>query len=323
MAIRHKTTNEGGIDMRKITMLGFIILLISSVTSVFASSDTSTEEITKEFKELTRSTDWREVQKLPLNFNVHHPQGMTKVNDLYYISSVEIIEKPEKYETNNHDYDRTAGKGQGHLFIVDEDGKLIKDIVLGEGDMYHPGGIAFDGEFIWVPVAEYRPDSQSIIYKVDPATGNATKQFEADDHIGGIVKDVHKNTLYGVNWGSRQFYEFNKDGKVKSVEDNDSHFIDYQDCEGVDKNNILCTGLSELSNSKGDSYELGGMALLDRKTMEIQHEVPMTNFSPQGHTITRNPVFVEKTTEGLKVYALPDDDYASLLIYETHRNEEL
>jgi len=25
--------------------------------------------------------------------------------------------------------------------------------------VYHPGGIDFDGVNIWVPVAEYRPDS--------------------------------------------------------------------------------------------------------------------------------------------------------------------
>ena len=40
---------------------------------------------------------------------------------------------------------RTPGKGVGHLFVMDRQGHLQKDIVLGDGDMYHPGGIDFDG----------------------------------------------------------------------------------------------------------------------------------------------------------------------------------
>ncbi len=44
----------------------------------------------------------------------------------------------------------------------------------GDGAMFHPGGIDFDGQFIWVPVGEYRPDSRSIVYRVDPVTMAAT-----------------------------------------------------------------------------------------------------------------------------------------------------
>ena len=34
--------------------------------------------------------------------------------------------------------------------------------------MYHPGGIDYDGRHIWVSVAEYRPNSRSIVYRIDP-----------------------------------------------------------------------------------------------------------------------------------------------------------
>jgi hypothetical protein len=43
---------------------------------------------------------------------------------------------------------------------------------------------------IWVPVAEYRPDSRSIVYRVDPATLEATEVLRFADHIGGIVRPV-------------------------------------------------------------------------------------------------------------------------------------
>ena len=65
-------------------------------------------------------------------------------------------------------------------------------------------------------------------------------------------------------------------------------------------------------------YELGGLALLDMKTMETVNELPIPLYSPQGHVITRNPVFLENTTQGIKMYAVPDDDQSSMLVYETN-----
>ncbi|WP_349409788.1 DUF6454 family protein [Pseudalkalibacillus sp. SCS-8] len=302
--------------MRLYAMLLSAIILIAMASSGFATAEK--EGLSSEVKKLSRNTEWNKVEQLDLDFNIHHPQGMTKIDDRYYISSVEIIEKPEKYDEPKNGYDRTAGKGVGHLYIVDQNGQLIKDIKLGEGDMYHPGGIDFDGENIWVPVAEYRPDSKSIMYKVDAETHNVTKVFEVDDHIGGVVSDEKTHELQGVSWGSRKFYEWNEKGKQKSVEFNSSHFIDYQDCEGVDEGNMICTGLAGLSTEDGGTYELGGLALLDKKTKEIHHEIPIPVFSPQHHTITRNPVFLETDEDGIKLYAVPDDDHASLLIYETN-----
>ncbi|MFB4162968.1 DUF6454 family protein [Alteribacillus sp. JSM 102045] len=294
------------------------ILLWGGISSGFVSSDEhKSDGLSEEVKKLSRSTEWKQVEKIDLDFNIHHPQGMTKIGDLYYISSVEILEETEQYEEPKGGYERSPGEGIGHLFIIDEEGNLVEDLELGEDDMYHPGGIAYDGEYIWVPVSEYRPDSHSIIYKVDPKTKEVTKEFEADDHIGGIVKDEKNNNIYGVNWGSRQLYEWNGKGELKSVQDNNSHFIDYQDCEGVDKGNMLCTGLAELTADTDETYELGGLALLNKKTKEIQHEIPISEFSSNNHNITRNPVFVEKMEKGLRLFGVPDDDYASLYIYET------
>ena len=105
------------------------------------------------------------------------------------MSSVEIIEGTTKYEQPVDGYDRTPGKGKGHLFVFNDQGELLKDIELGEGNMYHPGGIDYDGKYIWVPVAEYRPNSDSIIYKVNPETMETEEAFRVNDHIGGIVKD--------------------------------------------------------------------------------------------------------------------------------------
>ena len=129
-----------------------------------------------------------------------------------------------------------------------------------------------------------------------------------NDHIGGVVKNNKTKKLHGVSWGSRLFYEWNKKGKQLSVEDNSSHFVDYQDCESTGKGQMVCSGIAELPNPKGR-----------RKLKEKQtiHEVPVTDLSPQGYVITRNPVFLEKAGEEILMYAVPDDDDASLLIYQT------
>src|SRR6476659_1603477 len=98
-------------------------------------------ELVARIEQLTRATTWTRVATIPLGFQTFHPQGMVKIGDAFYVSSV----------------DRT--RMAGHLFKMDATGKLLADLPLGDAAMYHPGGIDFDGRDIWVPVAEYRPDS--------------------------------------------------------------------------------------------------------------------------------------------------------------------
>ena len=129
------------------------------------------------------------------------------------MSSVEIIERTTKYEQPVDGYDRIPGNGKGPYFVFNDQGELLEDIELGEGNMYHPGGIDSDGESIWVPVAEYRQNSESIIYKVNPETLKVEEAFRVNDHIGGVVKNDKTGKLHGVSWGSRLFYEWNKKGK--------------------------------------------------------------------------------------------------------------
>ncbi|TKD70786.1 DUF6454 family protein [Pseudalkalibacillus hwajinpoensis] len=304
--------------MRKIILVMTGVLLISMFTTVFAENNEN-HDVTESFKELSRSTNWDKKDQVNLQFDAYHPQGMTQVGDKFYMSSVEIIEKPKKYSNAQNGYDRSAGKGIGHLFVFSKQGELLKDIKLGEGDMYHPGGIDFDGKNIWVPTAEYRPDSKSIVYKINTETLEVEEAFRVNDHIGGVVHNDKNGKILGVSWGSRKYYVWGKKGNGLKMENNQSHFIDYQDCEYVGQDKMICSGISELDdpNSNTGKYELGGLALLDTKTFNIEHEVPVAEFSSEGHVITRNPVFLKKSDNGIKLFAIPDDDeQASLMIYE-------
>jgi hypothetical protein len=269
--------------------------------------------------QLTRSTEWEQEARIPLDFDTFHPQGMTLVGDHIFISSVEIIEPTRKHPEPVDGMDRTAGRGQGHVFVVTREGELVEDIEIGEGDVYHPGGIDFDGEDVWVPVAEYRPGSRSIVYTIDPETFEVTEQFRHDDHVGGAVRDERTGRIHGVSWGSRDLFTWSRNGRIKDVVANSSHMVDYQDCEYSGGSTQICTGVTNLSTAEGGTYELGGIALLDLSTNEVLHELPVQEFSTAGHSVTRNPVAFEAEGDTLRMFAAPDDgeeaDGTELLVY--------
>src|SRR4051794_29507670 len=99
----------------------------------------------------------------------------------------------------------------------------------------NPSRNCWNSTLNFFPVAEYRPNSESSIYKVNTETLKVEEAFRVNDHIGEVVKNDKTGKLHGVSWGSRLFYEWNKKGKQLGVEDNSSHFVDYQDCESAGK----------------------------------------------------------------------------------------
>src|SRR5215211_5269041 len=136
--------------------------------------------------QVTRDTKWTLAASIPVAFPTFHPQGMVRIGETFYVSSVEIRKPTRRFPSAVDGYDRDAGEGIGHLFKVDGSGRLLADLLLGEGSIYHPGGIDYDGRAIWVPVAEYRPNSRAIVYRVDPQTMKATEVFRFADHIGAV-----------------------------------------------------------------------------------------------------------------------------------------
>lgn len=273
------------------------------------------------FTKVTRDTQWKLARKVRLDFPTHHPQGFALVGDRIFMSSVQIDEKPEKYPEPVDGYDRSTGKGVGHVFVMTKEGKLIKDIVVGEGTMYHPGGIDFDGESVWVPVAEYRPDSESVMYRIDADTLEVKEAFRHRDHVGGAVFDRSSGKVHGVSWGSRKFLTWTPKGELLRSASNPSHLVDLQDCDYAGAGNQLCSGVTELPTAGGGKYELGGLALIDPATDRIRHEVPFPRFSAAGHAVTRNPVALETDGSTLRLLAAPDDGEEAagteLLVYES------
>ncbi|RYU96520.1 DUF6454 family protein [Emticicia agri] len=286
-------------------------------TLLIVHSLTQAQTLIDKIKQLRYDTQWQQVAAIPLQFPTYHPQGMVRIGKFFYMSSVEVIKPPKNGET---------GEGIGHLFKMDSTGKLLAQTTLGEGSMYHPGGIDYDGKHIWVPVAEYRPNSQAIIYKVDPANMLSTEVFRFKEHIGGIVHNTDAHTLFGISWGSRNFYQWKltSKGQVSNASaspqdlriSNPSFYIDYQDCHYLGNHMMLCSGLQRYTHNN-QTIRIGGFDLISLKDYRPVHQVPIRLWSPTGLPMTSNPFWIESTADGISTYFLPDDDKAStLFIYK-------
>jgi hypothetical protein len=285
-------------------------LLVPWLAASLAAAQPGARSLVAErVRTLTRASAWTLVSTLPIGFRTFHPQGMVRIGDTFLVSSV--------------DRDGRAG----HLFKIDAAGGLAADIRLGEGDIYHPGGIDYDGQYLWVPVAEYRPDSHSIIYRVDPKTMKADEVFRFADHIGAIVYNTDDRTLHGVSWGSRRFYRWTlgPDGKITNGATppeqlrtlNPSHYVDYQDCKYAGARRMLCTGVIEIRQSPlAPPFRLGGMDLVDLAASRPLHQVPVLLWTATGFDMTHNPSWVEASATGLRAYFMPEDDKSTIYVYD-------
>ncbi|MEV0375871.1 DUF6454 family protein [Streptomyces sp. NPDC050636] len=287
-----------------------------------AAHDDSNEAVVSAVRQLTRGTAWTVVGKVPFDFPAYHPQGITRGHDhRLYVSTAEIVEATRPYDRPVHGYDRSPGRGVGHVFVTDTGGAALGHTTVGEGTVYHPGGIDFDGESLWVPTAEYRPDSHSIVYRVDPDTLAVHEAFRFDDHIGGIVRDRQTGLLHAVTWGSRRLLTFTTDGHLTHQADNKSHFVDYQTCVTAGSGHMVCTGVAEYPLADAAAFSLGGIAVVDIQSGRIEHEAPVTALSPNGRVVTYNAVHLENDGSVLRMFAAPDDGEAPgdshLLILET------
>jgi hypothetical protein len=220
------------------------------------------------------------VETIALQGPLHHVQGIDVDDESLWVSSVDREQK------------------RGFLFKLNRHtGQLIHKVEVQNGERYHPGGLTLDGENIWLPVAEYRRSSTSVIQLRDKRTLRLLRQFDVNDHIGCVAASGHR--LYGGNWDSRQIYEWDKTGKQLAVRPNLTG-TRYQDMKYID-NRLVGGGL------RGPGK--GAIDYLNPKSGELLRRIDV-------QTTDRGVVY---TNEGMTVragryYLLPEDDPSRLLI---------
>ncbi|HRO48452.1 DUF6454 family protein [Agriterribacter sp.] len=316
--------------IRYFTCLVFVCIATGAAVSA-QHADTGTEAhgtspIFKKLQPISSNSQWKQISATPLRFTTYHTQGLTKVNGFFYMTAVKVNRWPKPYGKIMNGYDRDNGDGMGYLFRFDSDGKLTDSIQIGEGVIYHPGGIDYDGKYIWVPVCEYRPNGKSLIYRIDPGNMQKTKMAACNDALGAIAYNRDNHTLVGMNWGSRKFYEW----KVATVSDstvlqpvseqgikNLHYYIDYQDCNYIGDGLMLCAGLKTYKHpNNGTAFKLGGIEVIDMRNYSSVFQFPVNEWAKPGTVMTNNPCFAEIVSGKLRFYFVPEDDHSTLYTYE-------
>lgn len=258
------------------------------------------------FLRLHRDTPWTLVESVPLPFDVRHPQGMVRVEDVWWISTVDTTDQ------------------SGWVLAVDGlSGALLDRIPVGDETRFHPGGMDFDGAALWVACSEYRPKSTATIARLVPGERTAEVAFSVDDHVGAVVRLGVGGDLVGWTWGSRHFKRWHLDGTELLDVRNPGHFVDHQDGQwlggsgvpGIDGSDdlVLCGGVGVDA--------LGGVGVLRAEDLTMLREVPFAKVSPlTGRAATQNPIFAEVNGDDVVVHLLPDDgDAAAIYSYATPR----
>ncbi|KKZ60584.1 hypothetical protein EMCG_04761 [[Emmonsia] crescens] len=347
-------------------LTSLLLLLFTSITALQTSSlkihhpeipfipspilpppnpSTNADQIATLFNHLDADTKWTLIDKIHLDGNLGEPEGLIRLSspnstDVRYAVSLghfPLRPLPYPFGKRINGTDRTAGAGTAHLVLFDGTGTRIADAQLsgnlGDDDEYHPGGIDYDGQHIWMTIAQYRPNSTARIVRVDPRSLQATTLFHADDHYGAVVRDTRANRLLALNWGSRDaavwdlndydcggatLPDVDSDNVIaKPTEEirNPSFFIDYQDCKflgypamyGGERAVMICAGVSG---------RVGGLALVDMKSMVPLAEVPLSMKSSWGGVITQNPFDVGVVEGRLRGYFMPDLLIGAVYVYE-------
>jgi hypothetical protein len=317
-------------------MTRLVVMLAASLLSDNLAADTSAAgaapdrgaELALRIGALTPQTPWVESAPLNLKFDAHHPQGLVKVGETFFLSSVQVVRRPKALPAPEDGFDRDPGQGVGHLFRFNRDGRLTGELQLGEGTIYHPGGIDSDGEFLWVPVAEYRPLGRSKIYRIHMDSLRATEVFSFGDHIGAVAFDSVSRVLHGVSWGSRHFYSWRipESGPVTDASidplllrrRNTSYHIDYQDCHWIGHGKVICSGLRSRTGQQGSGAvdAVGGIELVEAAIPRPLFQLPVDRKSPSGRLLTQNAFWVEPAPSGLRFWFIPDDGRATVRIFD-------
>ncbi|HOJ60871.1 MAG TPA: DUF6454 family protein [bacterium] len=173
-------------------------------------------------KEVAQLTDRPCLSVVEIMGDFDHVQGIA-VDELHlWLTSVHRQDKTGFL----HKYNRQTGA-------------LIRHTSVHENERYHPGGIALEGDSLWIPVAAYSREGSSSIEQRDTDTLERRGRFFVDDHIGCLA--VTEKEIIGANWDARVFYFWDHAGVlIKKVENPlDARYQDMQCVNGI----LIASGL--------------------------------------------------------------------------------
>src|SRR5205085_9230384 len=85
----HVTVGVSNLKLSSRMLLRFTVVFVAAV-GVLAAQGDARSSVAERVMKLTREAAWKPVSSIPIDFPTHHPQGMVKIGDTFYVSSVEI-----------------------------------------------------------------------------------------------------------------------------------------------------------------------------------------------------------------------------------------
>jgi len=221
----------------------------------------------------------------PLDGQVFHVQGVDLDETHIWVTSM----------------DRRARRGFLHEFDR-ATGKLLRRVELTDGVRFHPGGMSISGNSIWIPVAELRPNSTTVVQEIDTSSLTVRRRIAVPDHLGCVA--ASNAQLVAGNWNSRLLYVFDlARGGPPQVTANPSA-IRYQDMKIVD---------GQLVASGSRTRYAGGVEWLELASLKV---VRSLHAGPTGRVYPfsrARPYTAEgMTLSGRDLYLLPEDGRSRL-----------
>ncbi len=208
-----------------------------------------------------------------LDGTLYHVQGVDLDRDHIWITSVDTANRKGYL----HQFSRTTAKFE-------------RQVELSDGLRFHPGGLSVEGDSIWVPVAEYKPHSSAVLVELDKHTLAIKQKIAVADHVGCVA--VTPDGLIAGNWGSRQFYVLDRQGRQLRVIDNASP-NQYQDIKFVDGRLVASGNLTRTT---------GAIDWYDWPSMKMVRSV-RSGVSDRGRLYTAEAMALK----GSDLYLVPED----------------
>ena len=98
-------------ERRAFTVFVGFLVLVTAAVSFAAGQAAGRSSLADRVMKLARDSSWKLVSTVPVKFMTHHPQGMVKIGDVFFVSSVDKI------------------RGVGHLFKIGAHGNRLAALI--------------------------------------------------------------------------------------------------------------------------------------------------------------------------------------------------
>jgi hypothetical protein len=217
---------------------------------------------------------------LDLEGELFHVQGVELDGQHVWVTSVDLRNR----------------KGYIHEFDL-ATGRFVRRLELTDGVRYHPGGISIYNRSIWVPVAELKRHSSTVLEEIDADSLQIRRKIYVADHLGCVA--ASGRNLVAGNWNSKSLYIFDLSNEARvQVVPNPSR-TRYQDMKFIDGQLVAGGSLTRRS---------GTIDWIDWPTMTLVRTLrtgATSGVKPFGHV---RPYSAEgMALRGRELYVLPED----------------